>query len=494
MKRMIERWMALICALCLFCIPACAASEGEEEESGELRFSDVTESDWFYAPVTWLAERGILRGFEDGTFRPQDTLTEMQLIKLLLKPWMPEEVEEPQGNQWWAPYAEFGLREGILTVEDLASMDSEASRLRVAQLLARLPLLPVSEDYLVEPDLEWILPAIADREEIPEEDLASVITVYASGIMQGYDDGCFHPERTLTRAEGAAVVLRLLLPEERSPRLRYSVPEEWFAGALLLGNSHCGGLSMYGEIPLCDVCFSYGGSVFSGLSTTCRDRYENTASMRTYLQKKQYEDIILVYGTNEMGYDLDYLRPRFETFLDRVGEVQPEARLWLCTAPPVNPALAGTEVFTVANCQAVNGLLRELAEERGLGLIDVYDYFADEEGILPREYTGDGIHLTIEGYRRWAQFLASAVVPAEEAPSPEEDASLEEESPADEEPPAEEEPPAGEEPSAEVEPPADEEPSIDEGPTAEEEAPPEVETPAEEEPPAPEGEKAAETP
>ena len=111
MKRTIERLLALLCALSLLCTAACAASGEAPDQQEEIRFSDVSESDWFYGPVSYLASRGVLQGFEDGTFRPRDTLTEMQLIKLMLKPYMPEEVEEPRGRQWWAPYAEFGLRE-----------------------------------------------------------------------------------------------------------------------------------------------------------------------------------------------------------------------------------------------------------------------------------------------------------------------------------------------------------------------------------------------
>ena len=455
MKRMSLRILALLCALCLLCVPACAETGDGAEEPEEVRFSDVSESDWFYEPVCYLAERDILRGFEDGTFRPRDTLTEMQLMKLMLKPFMPGEVEEPSGAQWWMPYAEFGLREGILTVEDLASLEEPASRLRAAVLLARLPLLPDTEDHPAEPDREGILAQIEDLEEIPEEDLDAVIAVYGAGIMQGYDDGCFHGERTLTRAEGAAVILRLMLPSERQPKLRHTVPEEWFSDALILGNSHCGGLSMYGELALPDFSFSYGGSVFSGLDMSCRDRHERSFTLRSLLQEKQYGKIILVYGTNEMGYDIDYLRPRFAAFLDKLAEVQPDARFWLCTAPPVNPDMIGEQelpVFTVANCRAINSLICELAEERGFGVIDVYGLFADEEGVLPPESTGDGIHLTMECYRIWGRYLASAVVPEGEAeaaageePSAEEETPPEEEPPSEEETPSEEEPPASEE-------------------------------------------------
>jgi hypothetical protein len=422
MKRTMERFAALFCALCLLISAARAVSGGEEEElpEAELTFSDVSESDWFYAPVRFLASRGILQGFPDGTFRPGDTLTQAQLLKLMLSPYMPEDTEEPAGSGWWMPYGEFGLREGILSVEDLARLPEPADRLRTAELLARLPLLPVSEEDASVPDRENILAGIADLADIPEDGLEAVVTVYAAGVMQGYEDGCFRPERILTRAEGAAVIQRLLLPELRQPKLRSAMPEDWFSDALLLGNSHCGGLSMFGELPAGDICFSYGGSIFTGLDTVCRDRHERSFTLRSLLSEKQYGKIILIYGTNEMGYDMDYLRPWFKTFLNRLAEAQPAAEFWLCTAPPVNPELNGGELFTVENCCAVNDMIRSVAEERGYGLIDVYAFFADEEGVLPPECTGDGIHLTAECYRLWSRFLTATVLglepelPAEE--------------------------------------------------------------------------------
>ncbi len=470
MKRMLDRITALLCALCLLLAPVCTASEEEGEPAAELLFSDVSEEDWFYGPVRFLAEQGLLQGFGDGTFRPRDTLTEAQLLKLLLKPYMPEDMEEPAGEGWWIPYWEFGVREGILAADDLEHVHQGASRLRTAQLLARLPLLPVSEEDLLEPDTVGILAEICDLDEIPREVLDAVVTVYASGIMEGYDDGCFHPERVLTRAEGAAVIQRLMLPDLRRPKLRRAVPETWFEDALLLGNSHCGGISMYGELPQPDICFSYGGTFLTGLGTLCRDRHERSFTMRSLLQSRQYGKIILIFGTNEMGYDMEYLRPRLEEFLDRLVELQPQARLWLCTAPPVNPELAENpelevQCFTVENCLAVNGLLRAAAEERGLGLIDVFSLFADENGILPREYTGDGIHLTMACYRTWGQWLASAVLPAEEGAAEEEGPPAEEENPEVEETPAEEESPE------EEGPPTEEENPQEEAPLAGEEAP-----------------------
>ena len=90
------------------------------------------------------------------------------------------------------------------------------------------------------------------------------------------------------------------------------------------------------------------------------------------------------------------------------------AEFWLCTAPPVNPELIEGDAITVESCCAVNEMIRSIAEDRGYGLFDVFSFFADEEGVLPPECTGDGIHLTAECYRNWCQFMAEAVLPAEE--------------------------------------------------------------------------------
>lgn len=54
------------------------------ENSPELRFSDVGEEHWAYSYIHTAAERGIVNGFGDGTFKPEDSLTYEQAIKISL--------------------------------------------------------------------------------------------------------------------------------------------------------------------------------------------------------------------------------------------------------------------------------------------------------------------------------------------------------------------------------------------------------------------------
>ena len=51
--------------------------------SGESRFSDVPETRWYASAVNAMAELGFVEGNEDGTFRPDDSLTYEQFITFM---------------------------------------------------------------------------------------------------------------------------------------------------------------------------------------------------------------------------------------------------------------------------------------------------------------------------------------------------------------------------------------------------------------------------
>ena len=48
-------------------------------------FNDVNSSDWYYKAVLWAKQNGIVGGFEDGTFKPNEFLTNQQMTAILYK-------------------------------------------------------------------------------------------------------------------------------------------------------------------------------------------------------------------------------------------------------------------------------------------------------------------------------------------------------------------------------------------------------------------------
>src|SRR5690606_5789337 len=46
-------------------------------------FSDVGESNNFYPAVEYLKGKGVIKGYEDGTFKPEQTINRAEALKIL---------------------------------------------------------------------------------------------------------------------------------------------------------------------------------------------------------------------------------------------------------------------------------------------------------------------------------------------------------------------------------------------------------------------------
>ena len=57
-------------------------------------FTDVADGDWYADAVNWAASEGIVAGYEDNTFRPNDPITREQLAAMLMNyaAWKGEDV------------------------------------------------------------------------------------------------------------------------------------------------------------------------------------------------------------------------------------------------------------------------------------------------------------------------------------------------------------------------------------------------------------------
>jgi hypothetical protein len=89
-----------------------------------LRFFDVTESDYFFTAVQYLACRGVVSGYSDGTFRPYATASRAQLVKIVVLGFSLPIQTPPAGGYGFAdvptahtfyPYIETAAGQGIAT-------------------------------------------------------------------------------------------------------------------------------------------------------------------------------------------------------------------------------------------------------------------------------------------------------------------------------------------------------------------------------------------
>ncbi len=108
--------------------------------------------------------------------------------------------------------------------------------------------------------------------------------------------------------------------------------------------------------------------------------------------------VVVLTGTNDIrdGHPPSWTRAHLERLIDRL-EQGSQATIVVQTVLPRADAPTAVD--------EVNVEIRDLATQRGLRLLDLYDAFDDGAGALRPDETYDGLHLTVEGYERWADEL-----------------------------------------------------------------------------------------
>ncbi len=109
-----------------------------------ISFSDVNPGDWFYDNVMDAAQNGYVSGMGDGTFNPTGATTRAQFAAMIAN----------------------------------------------------------AMGYEADPDVESMFPDVADN----YWGKAAINFCYENGIITGYEDGTFQPEKTITRQEAAAIL------------------------------------------------------------------------------------------------------------------------------------------------------------------------------------------------------------------------------------------------------------------------------------------------
>ena len=52
---------------------------------GGRQFTDVADGKWYSSAIRWASQMGIVTGFQDGSFRPNENVTRVQLAAMLFR-------------------------------------------------------------------------------------------------------------------------------------------------------------------------------------------------------------------------------------------------------------------------------------------------------------------------------------------------------------------------------------------------------------------------
>jgi lysophospholipase L1-like esterase len=117
------------------------------------------------------------------------------------------------------------------------------------------------------------------------------------------------------------------------------------------------------------------------------------------------EKIFLLIGINDIlneGRDNNTIIDNYRAILKIFQQQIPATKVYIQSVLPINNISFGVPIDSQQIIE-LNQQIRSLATEFNYVYVDLYRHFADTEGQLITEYTGDGIHLTAAGYLLWAQ-------------------------------------------------------------------------------------------
>ncbi|MFR6291092.1 MAG: S-layer homology domain-containing protein, partial [Peptococcaceae bacterium] len=172
--------------------------------------ADVTDVNGHWAEQAihdWM-ERGYIGGYEDNTFRPDQTITRAEFVKLVNKTIDADQTatiafSDVSDSDWFAGEVALALGEGYVSgFEDGTFRPGQpVTRAQAAAFLAKALKLTGDADAVAD---------MTDSAAIPDWAAGAIGAVVAKGYMGGYEDGTFGPNRPLTRAEAVSMLNRVL--------------------------------------------------------------------------------------------------------------------------------------------------------------------------------------------------------------------------------------------------------------------------------------------
>ena len=259
MKKLLSLVLSLALAFSL-CVPAMAASESmanfQKTATYNNQFSDVSASYWATPAIKLCYEYGFMKGTTPKQFSPTGALTVAEAIVMadrLHEIYTTGQSTLTNGEPWYQTYVDYALENGIVQAGDFTSYTAKATRGQMAYLFSRA------------------LPDVTGSTKYSQE----IFSLYNAGVLTGSDVfGTFKPNDNIIRAEAAAILTRVALPEQRKTVVLMK-QVQWGVAKLAIPQSAGAGVTengMYTVTSEQDACgviaTSVTDSAYKGLSVT----------------------------------------------------------------------------------------------------------------------------------------------------------------------------------------------------------------------------------
>ncbi len=169
-------------------------------------FKDVASNAWYKDVVTDCYHYSLMLGNSETTFNPTGNITIAEVITAAVRIYCLNNTyaSKPTMNTtpWYKGYVDYAISKNIIKADDFSDYTLPATRAEMAYILKNC----VTSSKLKKINTITSIPDVTKEDKYGEE----IFKLYEAGILGGSDEkGTFFPDRSITRAEGAAIIARL---------------------------------------------------------------------------------------------------------------------------------------------------------------------------------------------------------------------------------------------------------------------------------------------
>ena len=188
------------------------SAEGEASGESEMRYTDVSEKNWFYQYVKYAVDNGLYYDINGETFRPNEEATRATLVYALWSAAGRPTAEgtakfSDVGDDWYTEAVVWATGTGVVKGYDDGTFrpDGNVTREQIAALIHRYAA------YLgLAGDASGDLSGFGDADKVGKWALDDVKWAVGEGVIKGNDKKMLNPKGTATRAEVATILMRVL--------------------------------------------------------------------------------------------------------------------------------------------------------------------------------------------------------------------------------------------------------------------------------------------
>ena len=186
----------------------------EDNVDKNIVFTDLENAAWAETDIVSLAEKGIINGYEDGTFRPENYVSREEFLKMLVIAFdMVDETakcsfDDVQMQEWYYPFIASAVKYNITQGTELTmfGIGQNITREQAATFVSRVLYFYGYAEENGNRIIKEVDTHFADHKKISEYAEAAVYTMKNFGIISGFPDNKFKPEISATRAEAAKII------------------------------------------------------------------------------------------------------------------------------------------------------------------------------------------------------------------------------------------------------------------------------------------------